>query len=37
MGKAYLFINVVGFKYIARNRARGYEILCWDLNTKISI
>jgi hypothetical protein len=36
MRKVYLFTSIVGFKYIARNKASNgaYEILCGDLNTK---
>jgi hypothetical protein len=36
MKKVYLLTNVVGFKYIARNKVGSgrYEILCGDLNTK---
>jgi hypothetical protein len=36
MRKVYLFSNVVGFKYIARNKVGNghYEILYGDLNTK---
>jgi hypothetical protein len=36
MKKVSLLIGVVGFKYIARNKVGngGYEIFCWDLNTK---
>jgi len=37
MRKVSLLISVVGFKYIASNRVGngGYEIFCWDSNTKI--
>jgi len=36
MKKVSELIGVVGFKYIARNKvgSGGYEIFCWDLNTK---
>jgi hypothetical protein len=36
MKKVFFAIGVVGFKYIARNKVGngGYEIFCWDLNTK---
>jgi len=36
MKKVSLLIGVVGSRYIARNKVgnKGYEIFCWDLNTK---
>jgi hypothetical protein len=36
MKKDSLFTNVVGFKYITRNKvgSGGYEIFCGDSNTK---
>jgi hypothetical protein len=32
--KPFLFIGVVGFKYITRNQVGEYEILYWDSSTK---
>ncbi len=34
MKKASLFNNVARFKYIVKNKAWGYEIVCWDSSTK---